>query len=110
SDDALEDAPPGQLYDTRAHHRVRRDRVAVQAAALDDSDPGAGSGQEQSRRGAGHPTADDHDVVGVHAAPSELRRDTLVRPAIRSTTWAASYRAPAMSPESRRCWKRWPTV
>ena len=68
--EGVQDAPPGQLQDPRAHQRVRGEGVAAAPAPVDEGDPEAGPGQEQGRGGAGHPATHHDDVVAAHAADS----------------------------------------
>ena len=103
--------PHRDSWSTPARIRACVDRVSEPyAATVEHGDPSAGPGQQHRGRGAGHPAADDHDVVVVSSTrpPSRAAR---TRPGTGARQRPVHLnRAPSMNVESRRFWNHWPTA
>ena len=61
----IQQTPTVQLQDSATHEGMSGQGVRAAARPLDDQHPYAGASEQQGRRGAGHPAADDDHIPGT---------------------------------------------
>jgi hypothetical protein len=62
-----------QLQDSAAHEGVRGQGVRAAASSFDDEHPQAGAGEQQGRRCAGYPAADDDYIPAPSSDSAEVK-------------------------------------